>query len=170
MYLGDRSRKKVVIIDEAWDLLKEGEVSVFMEHAYRKFRKYGGSVLIATQSINDLYENAVGRAIAENSASMYLLGQTEETVESVKKSGRLSLSEGGFNILKSVHTIAGVYSEIFIRSNAGVGVGRLVVSDFHKLLYSTDPNDVAELKEQTDRGLSVDEAVRAVMRRRGQSR
>lgn len=170
VYLGDRSRKKVVIIDEAWDLLKEGEVSVFMEHAYRKFRKYGGSVLIATQSINDLYENAVGRAIAENSASMYLLGQTEETVESVKKSGRLSLSEGGFNILKSVHTIAGVYSEIFIRSNAGVGVGRLVVSDFHKLLYSTDPNDVAELKEQTDRGLSVDEAVRAVMRRRGQSR
>ncbi len=65
-------------MDEAWDLLKEGEVSVFMEHAYRKFRKYGGSVVIATQSINDLYENAVGRAIAENSASMYLLGQTEE--------------------------------------------------------------------------------------------
>src|SRR5690606_21479826 len=134
VYLGDRSRMKVVIIDEAWDLLKEGEVSVFMEHAYRKFRKYGGSVLIATQSLNDLYENEVGRAIAENSASMYLLGQTEETVESVKKSGRLSLSEGGYNILKSVHTIAGVYSEIFIRSNAGVGVGRLVVSDFHKLL------------------------------------
>src|SRR5690606_35001023 len=127
-----------------------------------------GSVLIATQSINDLYENEVGRAIAENSASMYLLGQTEETLESVKKSGRLSLSEGGYNILKSVHTIAGVYSEIFIRSNAGVGVGRLVVSDFHKLLYSTDPNDVAELSEQRKRGLSVYEAVRAVMRRRGQ--
>ncbi len=33
VYLGDRSKKKVVIIDEAWDLLKEGEVAVFMEHA-----------------------------------------------------------------------------------------------------------------------------------------
>lgn len=87
-------------MDEARDLLKEGEVSVFMEHAYRKFRKYGGSVVIATQSINDLYENAVGRAIAENSASMYLLGQTEETVESVKRSGRLTLSEGGFHTSK----------------------------------------------------------------------
>lgn len=94
---GERNRKKVVIVDEAWDLLKEGEVSTFMEHAYRKFRKYGGSVVIATQSINDLYENAVGRAIAENSASMYLLGQTEETVESVKRSGRLTLSDGGFH-------------------------------------------------------------------------
>lgn len=90
-------------MDEAWDLLKEGEVSVFMEHAYRKFRKYGGSVVIATQSINDLYENAVGRAIAENSASMYLLGQTEETVESVKRSGRLTLSEGGFHTQDGTH-------------------------------------------------------------------
>lgn len=97
VFLGERNRKKVVIVDEAWDLLKEGEVSTFMEHAYRKFRKYGGSVVIATQSINDLYENAVGRAIAENSASMYLLGQTEETVESVKRSGRLTLSDGGFH-------------------------------------------------------------------------
>ncbi len=47
-------------MDEAWDLLKEGEVSTFMEHAYRKFRKYGGSVVIATQSINDLYEKRCG--------------------------------------------------------------------------------------------------------------
>lgn len=167
VFLGDRGRKKVVIIDEAWDLLKEGEVSVFMEHAYRKFRKYGGSVLIATQSINDLYENEVGRAIAENSASMYLLGQTEETVDSVKNTGRLSLSEGGYNLLKSVHTVPGVYSEIFIKSNAGVGVGRLVVSPYHRLLYSTDPNDVADINAQVARGLTVTDAVYAVMERRG---
>ena len=169
VYLGDRSKKKIVIIDEAWDLLKEGEVAVFMEHAYRKFRKYGGSVVIATQSVNDLYENAVGRAIAENSSSMYLLGQTEETVESIKRTGRLSLSEGGYSMLKTVHTIAGVYSEIFIKSKAGIGIGRLIVSDFQKLLYSTDPNDVAQIKAHTDRGLPITEAVRAVMQQRGQS-
>ncbi|CAM5561578.1 type IV secretion system protein TraC [Eoetvoesiella caeni] len=168
VYLGDRSRKKVVIIDEAWDLLKEGEVAVFMEHAYRKFRKYGGSVVIATQSINDLYENAVGRAIAENSSSMYLLGQTEETVESVKRTGRLALSEGGYQILKGVHTIAGVYSEIFVKSKAGMGVGRLVVGNFQKLLYSTNPDDVAALKAHTDRGLSITNAVQQVMQQRGQ--
>lgn len=168
VFLGERGRKKIVIIDEAWDLLKEGEVAVFMEHAYRKFRKYGGSVLIATQSVNDLYENAVGRAIAENSASMYLLGQTEETVESVKRSGRLSLSEGGFNILRGVHTIAGVYSEIFIRTNAGVGVGRLVVSDFHKLLYSTHPDDIAALAVYTNQGMNVTDSIYRVMQDRGQ--
>ncbi|HAD0265578.1 TPA: type IV secretion system protein TraC [Vibrio parahaemolyticus] len=169
VFLGERNRKKVVIVDEAWDLLKEGEVSVFMEHAYRKFRKYGGSVVIATQSINDLYENAVGRAIAENSASMYLLGQTEETVESVKRSGRLTLSEGGFHTLKTVHTIQGVYSEIFIKSKSGMGVGRLIVGDFQKLLYSTDPVDVNAIDQFVKQGMSIPEAIKAVMRSRQQA-
>lgn len=168
VFLGERNRKKIVIVDEAWDLLKEGEVSVFMEHAYRKFRKYGGSVVIATQSINDLYENAVGRAIAENSASMYLLGQTEETVESVKRSGRLTLSEGGFHTLKTVHTIQGVYSEIFIKSKTGIGVGRLIVSDFQKLLYSTDPVDVNAIDQFVKQGLSIPDAIRAVIKSRQQ--
>lgn len=167
VFLGERGRKKVVIIDEAWDLLKEGEVSVFMEHAYRKFRKYDGSVGIATQSVNDLYENPVGRAIAENSANMYLLGQTEETVESIKRSGRLTLSDAGYHVLKTVHTIQGVYSEIFIKTKNGLGIGRLVVNEFQKLLYSTAPDDVSAIEAQRKRGLSAEEAIREVLRQRG---
>ena len=168
VYHGDRNVKKIVFIDEAWDLLKEGDISKFMEHAYRKFRKYQGSMLIATQSINDLYDNPVGRAIAENSAFMFLLGQTNETIESVKLSGRLTLSEGGFNLLKTVHTVAGVYSEIFIRSKAGIGVGRLIVGPFQKLLYSTDPNDVGQLDKYRAMGMSVTDAIYAVLRDRGE--
>jgi len=167
VFLGERDKKKIVFIDEAWDLLKEGEVSVFIEHAYRKFRKYGGSMIIATQSINDLYENAVGRAIAENSASMHLLGQTEETVESVRRSGRLTLSEGGFNMLRSVHTVAGVYSEIFVKSKSGMGVGRLIVGEFQKLLYSTDPVDVNDIARYSRQGMPVPDAINQVLRDRG---
>jgi conjugal transfer ATP-binding protein TraC len=163
VFLGERNKKKIVIVDEAWDLLKEGEVSVFMEHAYRKFRKYGGSVIISTQSINDLYENEVGRAIAENSASMYLLGQTEETVESVKRNGRLTLSTGGFNLLKTVHTVSGIYSEIFIKSRTGSGVGRLIVGDFQKLLYSTEPTDVNAIDSYIKAGLNITDAINSVM-------
>lgn len=170
VFLGERNKKKIVIVDEAWDLLKEGEVATFMEHAYRKFRKYGGSVIICTQSINDLYENAVGRAIAENSSSMYLLGQTEETVESVKRTGRLTLSEGGFHTLRSVHTIKGVYSEIFVRSKAGIGVGRLIVGDFQKLLYSTDPVDVNAIRQYEKQGQLLPNAIRSVIADRAANR
>lgn len=168
VFLGERNRKKVVIVDEAWDLLKEGEVSVFMEHAYRKFRKYGGSVIIATQSINDLYENEVGRAIAENSANMYLLGQTSETVESVKRSGRLDLSEGGFHMLKGVHTVQGVYSEIFVKAKSGWGIGRLIVGEFQKLLYSTKAEDVNAISNYVQAGLSIPEAINQILADRNQ--
>lgn len=167
MFLGEVGRKKIVIIDEAWDLLKEGEVSAFMEAQYRKARKYGGSIGICTQSINDLYENPVGRAIAENSASMYLLGQTEESVESVKESKRLALSDGGFQVLKTVHTVLGAYSEIFVKSNAGMGVGRLVVGDFQKLLYSTDPDDRRDIKFFSDKGFDISTAIQKVLVQRG---
>ena len=168
VYLGDRSKKKIVIIDEAWDLLKEGNVATFMEHAYRKFRKYGGAIVIATQSIDDLYTSQTGEAIAKNSASMFLLGQTEESVESVKKTGRLALNDYGYNMLKSVHTIPNVFSEIFLKTKTGIGVGRLIVSDFQKLLYSTAPEDVAAIQRHRDEGLPIIDSIRKVLEERNQ--
>ena len=170
VFLGDRGRKKIILIDEAWDLLKDGDVSLFLEHAYRKFRKYGGSAVIATQSVNDLYSTPAGQAIAENSATMFLLGQNAEAVESVKRSGRLVMSEGAYQLLKTVHTMSGVYSEIFIKSELGIGVGRLIVSDFQKLLYSTSPEDVRDIARYRDAGLSVAEAVHQVLADRGIAR
>ena len=168
MYLGERNRKKIMIIDEAWDLIKSGPVSVFIEHGFRKFRKYGGSAIIATQSLNDLYENPVGRAIAENANMMLLLGQKPETIASIRDSGRLVLSEAGFNLLSTVASVGGVYSEIFVKSgHTGVGVGRLIVSNFEKMLFSTAPEDVNAIENYTNRGLSVTDAINHVLRDRG---
>lgn len=168
MYLGERNRKKLMIIDEAWDLIKSGPVSVFIEHGFRKFRKYGGSAIIATQSLNDLYENPVGRAIAENANMMLLLGQKPETIASIRDSGRLVLSEAGFNLLSTVASVGGVYSEIFVKSgHIGVGVGRLIVSNFEKMLFSTAPEDVNAIENYTNRGLNVTDAINHVLRDRG---
>lgn len=168
MYLGERNRKKIMIIDEAWDLIKSGPVSVFIEHGFRKFRKYGGSAIIATQSLNDLYENPVGRAIAENANMMLLLGQKPETIASIRDSGRLVLSEAGFNLLSTVASVGGVYSEIFVKSgHTGVSVGRLIVSNFEKMLFSTAPEDVNAIENYTNRGLNVTDAINHVLRDRG---
>lgn len=168
MYLGERNRKKIMIIDEAWDLIKSGPVSVFIEHGFRKFRKYGGSAIIATQSLNDLYENPVGRAIAENANMMLLLGQKPETIASIRESGRLVLSDGGFNLLSTVASVGGVYSEIFVKSgHTGVGVGRLIVSNFEKMLFSTAPEDVNAIDTYTKQGMDITSAINAVLRDRG---
>lgn len=163
MYLGDRNRKKVVIIDEAWDLLTDGDVAKFIESAYRRFRKYGGSILIITQSINDLHDSKTGRAIAENSATTLMMGQKSDTIEDIKKKGRVQLSDYHFEQLKTVHTIKGIYSEIFIISEFGRGIGRLMVPEFQKLMYSTLAEDYNDIDMKRKQGLTLNQAIIAVL-------
>jgi len=163
MYMGERNRPKIVIIDEAWDLLTEGDVAKFMEHGYRRFRKYGGAAVTITQSVNDLYRNAAGRAIVENSANMYLLGQKAEVIEGMKQDRRLPLSDGGYELLKTVHTLPGAYSEIFFITEMGSGIGRLIVDPFKRILFSTKPEDVQALKTLRRQGLSLGDAVQQLL-------
>ncbi len=163
MYLGERNRPKIVIIDEAWDLLTEGDVAKFMEHGYRRFRKYGGAAVTITQSVNDLYRNAAGRAIVENSANMYLLGQKAEVIEGMKQDRRLPLSDGGYELLKTVHTLPGAYSEIFFLTEMGSGIGRLIVDPFKRILFSTKPEDVQALKQLRRQGLSLGDAIQHLL-------
>ena len=161
-------RTKLLIIDEAWDLLSDGPVANFMGLAYRRFRKYKGSAIIATQSVNDLYDNEYGRAIAENSNTKFLLGQKDETIENVRQSKKLDYSEGIFNMLKSVHTKTGVYSEIFVDNGAyGKGVGRLIVSPFEQLAFSTRAEDVQALNDLQAQGYSIKDAIYKLLRDRG---
>ena len=68
--------------------------------------------------------------------------------------------------MKGVHTEAGAYSEIFLRTEAGQGVGRLVVSDFQKLLYSTSAEDVHAIEAKRKAGMSIAEAIGAILRER----
>lgn len=167
MYLGDRDRRKLVIIDEAWSLLSNGNVGKFIEHGYRRFRKYGGAAVTVTQSVMDLYNNLTGRAIAENSANMYLLKQKGEAINQLKEKGYLPLGEGAYELLKTVHTSAGSYSETFFITEYGCGIGRLIVDPYQILLYSTKAEDVNAIARHTNAGLEIDEAIMNVLKERG---
>ena len=168
MYLGERDRRKIVIIDEAWDLLTQGNVGKFIEHGYRRFRKYGGAAIVITQSINDLYNSSSGEAIAENSAIKILLGQAPETIMKLEKEGRMDVGgEFGFALLKSLHTVPGKYSELCFVTQQGIGVERLYVEPFKQLLYSTKADDINELKQLQEQGLSLMKAISSVMAARG---
>jgi conjugal transfer ATP-binding protein TraC len=166
MYHGHRDRPKLVIIDEAWDLLTEGEVARFIEHGYRRFRKYGGSAVTITQGVDDFYRNPVGQAIVANSAHMFLLRQKEESIDRIKREGYLALSEYGYELIKSVHTIPGKYSEIFFKGPFGNGIGRLYVPDRLKLLYSTKPDEVEAIRNLREQGFGLMEAIDELIKRR----
>jgi len=137
MYLSRDGRPKILIIDEAWDLLDDPMVGRFMEHAYRRFRKYGGAAKIITQSIADLYRSPTGRAIADNSAYKFILRQNAESIDQVERDGYLALGDYGYYLMRTVHTVPGKYAEVMVYSNQGMGVSRLVVDRFSQVLFST---------------------------------
>ncbi|EGT5675175.1 type IV secretion system protein TraC [Cronobacter dublinensis subsp. dublinensis] len=166
MFLGDRSQMKIVVIDEAWALLK-GNIGEFIEKGYRRFRKYNGAAITITQSINDIYKDGVGKAIADNSAFMLLLGQGESAINEAQANKRLALDDAGYRFLKTVRSSSGIYSEVFVISKAGQGISRLIVDPFSLLLYSTKPDDVAEVRRKKDSGLTTEQAINEILRDRG---
>lgn len=162
-----RDMKKLLLIDEAFGLLSHDDTRDFMVTFYRQIRKFNGCAGLITQSVNDLYANAGALAMVENSSSMWLLGQKPESIAQVKRENRLEMGEAGFSALASVHTRKGEYSEILCRNAFGMGIGRLVVSDEEKLLFSTDANDVMAIRQYRTKGLGLIESVQSVLRDRG---
>jgi len=169
MYRGDRGQKKMLIIDEAWAQLAQNDARDFIAHSFRRVRKFGGSAVVITQSVNDLWANEGAIAIVENCANMYLLGQKGTSINMIEKEGRLSIGEAGFRLLRTVSTVPGQYSEIMFITEGGVGIGRLVVSDFNKLLYSTKAEDANAIQQHEKRGLPLQDAINAVLAERNQA-
>jgi conjugal transfer ATP-binding protein TraC len=158
-----REMPKILLIDEAFSLIASNETAAFIVSFYRQLRKFGATCCLCTQSVNDLYATTGAAAIVENSAHMWLLGQKPESIRMVRKEGRLEMPDAAFQLLESVHTVPGEYSEILVRSPGGIGVGRLVVSPFNHMLFTTKAQDVAQRKALMDRGMSIEQAVNAML-------
>jgi conjugal transfer ATP-binding protein TraC len=159
MYLSGNHRPKLLIIDEGWDLITEGAEGAFVERGCRQLRKYRGGAILILQSVNDLYRTEVGEAVWENSAHKFLLGQTPEAIEGLIKSGRLALGAGAAEVLKSVRTEPGLFSEIFLYTRAGGGIARLSVDRRTQLLYSTDPHDRQAIATRMAAGMALEAAI-----------
>ena len=162
MYL-DRSKRKLVIIDEAWDLMGSGSSANFIEAGYRRARKYGGAFGTITQSVEDYYKNEATKAAITNADWLFLLRQKPESIERLGKEGKLHVDEGMKRQLSSVATEHGYYSEIFVHGPMGSGVGRLILDPFSMLLYSTRAEDFQAIKALMDQGLDVTDAVETII-------
>ncbi|RWR30548.1 type IV secretion system protein TraC [Sinirhodobacter populi] len=166
MYLGDRDVKKLMVIDEAWDLLSDPQIAKFIEAGYRRFRKYNGSACIITQALTDLYDSDSGRAIIDNSAYTVMLQQKGPTLDRLSSGEEKVFERALTERLKTVRSIKGLYSEVFVKSAAGQGIGRFVVDPFRAILYSTRGEDVAEVDKRVKAGATVEQAINAMIEAR----
>jgi conjugal transfer ATP-binding protein TraC len=70
-------------------------------------------------------------------------------------------------LLKSLRTEAGSFSELYVYSPVGEGVGRLILDPYTLLLFSNKAEDNQAIDRRRASGMSVDEAISDVLRERG---
>ena len=157
-----RSVKKLLLIDEAWQMLKGGAMADFVESYARTCRKYGGALCTATQSINDYYKSDGAKAALENSDWMLVLQQKPETIADFKKSDRLEMDVATETVIRSLKRNRNEYSEVFIKGPETQALGRLVLDPYSATVYSSSPKTYAEIEDLVATGLSADEAIERV--------
>ena len=163
LYLSDRKRKTVFIVDEAAQLLENKFFSKSAQDMARRVRKYEASLVVGTQSFADFYANEYSLNILENAAWVLMLNQVPEAIQQLSSSKKLAITAQKEAKMKSVKTIAGKYAEILISSSKGYTVGRLLLDPFSLMLYSTKPDEFAAVNDLLEKGFSVEDAVQTLV-------
>jgi conjugal transfer ATP-binding protein TraC len=165
MILGERQKLPFnIVLDEAWDMLKGGKSGDFIEMLARTLRKFNGSLVVGTQSVDNFYLSPAAQAAFQNSDWMCLLSQKQESINRLKESKRLAMSDHMENNLRNLRTKQGEYAEVMICGMGGYAIGRLFLDPFSKILYSTKATEVAELKKLTAQGHTVEEAIEIMVK------
>jgi conjugal transfer ATP-binding protein TraC len=86
-------RPRLLIIDEAWSLLRFAEGAAFVAAMARRARKYYLGLVTITQQVGDLSGEAHGETILNNAAQVLLLKQKADTIEPVSARFRLTADE-----------------------------------------------------------------------------
>jgi len=166
LYLGDRKTPSHVVLDEAWDMLRGKQSGEFIETAARRLRKYRGSLVVGTQSVNDFYATPAAQAAFENSDWMCLLAQKPESIKQLKNSGRIMMDPSMESALTSVRTKQGQYAEVMLYGPHGYAIGRLLLDPFSQILYSTKPEEFAAVQQLLSQGESLSDAIETIANRR----
>lgn len=142
------SLDKYLVIDEAWTLLKSPACARFIENVSRTARKFRLSLVILSQQITDL-EGPSGRAILAQASYKVCLHQDPDAIKLARE--LLGLSDREAQLYGTLRTVAGAYSELFVKSPYGSGVARLAMDPFAYWVTTSDMADRTHLEGLVDR-------------------
>jgi type IV secretory pathway VirB4 component len=86
-------RPRLLVIDEAWSLLRYEQGGAFISDMARRARKYYLGLVTITQDAADFLRSAHGRAVLVNAAMKLLLKQDATTVDVVAEAFQLTADE-----------------------------------------------------------------------------
>ena len=89
-------KKRIVVIDEAWLMMKYPDSASFLFGLAKRARKYYLGVTTITQDVEDFLSSPYGRPIINNSSLQFLLKQAPATIDLVAKTFSLTDVEKTF--------------------------------------------------------------------------
>jgi type IV secretory pathway VirB4 component len=133
-------RKRLMIVDEAWTLMKYEEGANFMLNVAKRARKYYLGLTTISQDVGDFLNSPYGRPIITNSSLQLLLKQSPATIDLVQKTFNLTESEKNLLLETTVGT------GLFFAGQNHI-VMRIVASYTEDQLITSDPRQLLEIQE-----------------------
>lgn len=86
-------RKRILIVDEAWQLMRYDDSANFMFSIAKRARKYSLGLTTISQDVEDFLSSRLGRAVVANSSLQLLLKQAPSAVDIVADTFKLTGAE-----------------------------------------------------------------------------
>lgn len=134
-------KKRVLILDEAWYMMKFEDSASFVYSIAKRARKYYLGLTTATQDVEDFMKTDYGKAVLTNSSIQVLLKQGTAEVDIVGET--FYLSEGERELLLS----ADIGEGLFFAGQNHVAM-KVLAAPFEHEIITSNPADV--LRQQTD--------------------
>ncbi|HZM80520.1 MAG TPA: DUF87 domain-containing protein [Candidatus Limnocylindrales bacterium] len=98
--------RRLVIVDEAWTLLRDGEGARFLFKLSKQARKRRAGISVITQDAADLLGSDLGQAVIANAATQILMRQAPQSIDAIADA--FGLTSGEARILLAARRGMGV--------------------------------------------------------------
>jgi len=134
-------KKRILIIDEAWWMMKYPDSAAFLYSLAKRCRKYYLGLTTITQNVEEFLDSPLGKPVITNSSLQLLLKQSPSAIEAVAKTFYLTEAE------KNLVLQAGVGEGIFFVGLKHVAI-KIIPSYFEDKLITTNPEELLEMEEE----------------------
>ncbi|TSC89795.1 MAG: Type IV secretory pathway VirB4 components-like protein [Parcubacteria group bacterium Gr01-1014_3] len=129
-------KRRVLIIDEAWWMMKYPDGASFLFALVKRARKYFLGISTITQDVEDFLSSPFGRPIITNSSMQLLLKQSPAMIDSVAKT--FNLSEAEKNLLLQAEIGLGLFfaglNHVAIQIVASYGEDQVITTKPEQIL------------------------------------
>ncbi len=137
-------KKRLLVIDEAWWMMKSEDTASFLYSLAKRGRKYYLGLATITQDVEDFLKSPYGRPILTNSSIQLLLKQSPTTISVLQETFNLT-DEEKFLLLES-----GVGEGLFFAGLKHVAI-KIVASYTEDQIITSDPSQMLAIKQEKSR-------------------